>query len=305
MKTNRKNYYANNKIVITFLILAVISIAFTACSSKDNDKTKKDSSKTDLTTPAKAEEAKWPTGNDATWSSDGHGGWITLPYDSKAPACPDPLNLNLPTTNIDQATSILYPGQSRSGTYEGLGGTYKAHGGFRFDNNQTNEIEVVMPFNGSITRAVSLLIDGEPQYGFDIQNECGIMIRLGHLHDLTPKFQKIVDALPVGTVANSESQKIEPSIPFKQGDVIATVVGFKNSHNVGFDYGVYDLRSNNEASKDPAYVKAHSDTAELSYHGLCWLENLNDKDKAIVKALPAGDQTTGKTSDYCNSTLGN
>ena len=92
------------------------------------------------------------------------------------------------------------------------------------------------------------------QYGFDIQNECGIMIRLGHLHDLTPKFQKIVDALPVGTVANSESQKIEPSIPFKQGDVIATVVGFKNSHNVGFDYGVYDLRSNNEASKDPAYV---------------------------------------------------
>lgn len=285
--------------MLPLVIVVIAAVGFVGYRITNNSKDK--TSSNTKTNSANKEMAKsdWPSGHNIEWSSDGHGGWITLPYDSKAPACPDPLVLNLPTTDIDQATSILYPGQSRSGSFEGLGGTYKAHGGIRFDKSKTNEIKVVMPFNGSVTRASNLLIEGEKQYGFDIVNECGIMIRLGHLHDLTPDFQKIADKAPVGGVNNSQTTKISPSVAFKVGDVIATVVGFKNTNNTGFDYGVYDLRSNNQASKDPAYQAAHKDTAETAYHGLCWPNNLSAKDMKTVKALPGGDGATGKTSDYC------
>ena len=88
-------------------------------------------------------------------------------------------------------------------------------------------------------------------------------------------------------------------VPFKTGDKLATTVGFKTTHNVGFDYGVYDLRQDNEASKNATYKAAHADTAELSSHALCWLDRLSSKDAAIVKALPAADQVSGKKSDYC------
>lgn len=242
----------------------------------------------------------WPTDTDITWSSGGDGSWITLPYDAKPPACPDPLVLDLPTPDLSKASSILYPGQNRTGgSFDGLGGTYKAHGGIRFQNNPDNNITVVMPFNGSVVSASKDVVEGELQYGFSIVNACGIMISLGHMHDLTPAFQAIADKLPNRPVGDSRATKVEPAVAFKTGDKIATAVGLFNSKNVGFDYGLYDLRSYNQASKDPAYNKAHADTAEKSFHGLCWLDNLNSKDKAAAKALPATDETAGKTSDYC------
>jgi len=222
-----------------------------------------------------------------------------MPYDAKAPDCPNPITLNIPTPDFSKATSILYPGQSRTGNFEGLGGTYKAHGGIKFQDNPDNNITVVMPFNGSVVSASKDMVEGEWQYGFRIINACGIMISFGHMHDLAPAFQAIVEKLPVSEAGDSRATRIEPSIAFKTGDKIATAVGLVGSKNVGFDYGVYDLRTDNEASKDPAYKTAHADTGETSFHGLCWLNNLNDKDKTAANALPATDQTYGKQSDYC------
>ncbi len=285
-------------IVLAIVVVSVIGFAgyrVLNAPKNNDDKTAETSSKQAVTVAE-----SWPTSTDVTWSSGGDGSWITLPYDSKPPACPDPLILDLPTPDLSKASSILYPGQYRTGgSFQGLGGTYKAHGGIRFQNNPDNNIDVVMPFNGSVVAASKDLVEGEYQYGFSIVNACGIMISFGHMHDLTPAFKTIADTLPDRPVGDSRGTKIEPGIPFKAGDKIATAIGLVNSKNVGFDYGLYDLRSYNEASKDAAYKAAHSDTAEKSFHGLCWLDYLNDKDKAAVKALPSTDETAGKTSDYC------
>lgn len=125
------------------------------------------------------------------------------------------------------------------------------------------------------------------------------MVRLGHLRDLTPAFQAIADKLPAAVEGDSRTTKITPNVAFKTGDKVATAVGFKDTKNVMLDFGVYDLRAGNNASKDATYKAAHADTAELSYHGLCWLNLLNDQDTKKVTALPAGDSASGKQSDYC------
>lgn len=54
-----------------------------------------------------------------------------------APACVDPLEFLSPA-DLSQATSILYPGQTR-------GSDYKTHGALRFDNTLDNSVSVKMP----------------------------------------------------------------------------------------------------------------------------------------------------------------
>ncbi len=286
-------------IAIVIVIVAALGfVGYRAFTAKDEGGSK-NLTTSDTKTGDEAQISNWPIDEKISWSSDGRGGWITLPYDTKPPACPEPLILNLPTPDFAKASSIAYPGQSRTGSFEGLGDNYKAHGGIRFQDNPDNNIEVVMPFNGSVVSASKDLVEGEYQYGFRIINACGIMISFGHLHDLTPAFQDIADTLPERAAGDSRATKIEPAVAFKTGDKIATVVGIIKTKNVGFDYGVYDLRSNNEASKDPAYKTAHAEAGETAFHGLCWLDNLNDKDKLAAKSLPGTDQVSGKKSDYC------
>lgn len=300
LKTNKKqDGFSHLLLPVLIILIAVIGFAGYRVlnSSKNTENSSVDANANQV---ASSDAQSWPTNTDVTWSSGGDGSWITLPYDTTPPACPDPLILDLPTPDLSKASSILYPGQSRTGgSFQGLGGNYKAHGGIRFQDNPDNNITVVMPFNGSVVSASKDVVEGELQYGFSIVNACGIMISLGHMHDLTPAFQAIADTLPDREEGDSRATKIEPGVPFKTGDKIATAVGLVNSKNVGFDYGLYDLRTYNEASKDAAYKAAHADTAEKSFHGLCWLEYLSDKDKATAKALPPTDETAGKTSDYC------
>ncbi len=297
---NNQNGFSHILILMFVIILAVVGFAGYRVYDKSNgdsasNKVESEKSGSNQETLASA----WPNDSEITWGATGDGQWMPFPYDTVPPACPDPLRLEIPTTEISKATSILYPGQSRTGSFEGLGGTYKPHGGIRFDNNTDNNIDVVMPYNGSVFRATRFLVDGEIQYGFDIVNDCGVMIRFGHLRELTPEFQVIIDKLPEAIEGDSRATKVEPNVAFKTGDLIATAVGFKNTKNVGFDYGLYDLRKNNEASKDSIYNAAHKDTAESAFHGLCWLDLVSSENEAILKALPGGDGNAGKKSDYC------
>jgi hypothetical protein len=295
-KTLHQHGFGHVLALVLIIVVVVIGLAaYRVVSKKDGESNKQNNTATApaTTTPS------WPMDKNITWQATGQGGWLTLPYDANVPACPNPLQLKLPTTDLQKATSILYPGQKRLGTFTGKGGNYKPHGGFRFDKATDNNISVVMPFDGYVMRGGQFLEGGEIQYDFDIVNPCGIMIRLGHLRELTPQFQAIADKFPPAIEDDSRTTKVEPMIPFRTGDKIATAVGFKTTHNVGFDYGVYDLRSDNEASKNAAYQAEHADTAELSSHALCWLDLLSAADERAVKALPAGDQAAGKTSDYC------
>lgn len=128
--------------------------------------------------------------NGQTWQASG------LP-----PPCPNPLTFTTPV-NLSRVTSILYPGQTR-------GSAYKPHGGFRFDApGETGDITVVAPMASTAYRASRGLDNGEIQYMFDIINACGILYRLGHLRDLSPRFQQIAASLPPAVEGDSRTSPV-------------------------------------------------------------------------------------------------
>ncbi len=209
-----------------------------------------------------------------------------------APDCPAQPMLKAPA-DTSKVTAVLYPGQTR--------GQYKPHGGLRFDNIKDNTMTVVSPIDGYIIKATRNFAQGttETQYGFDIMSNCGVMIRLGHLQTLTPEMQKIVEKLPAAS-ADARIENVNPPVYIKQGTVMATKVGLPSEQNTFFDWGVYDYRQENAASKSAAYKAAHP-MGDLAWHAVCWLQDdwLPGADQAKLAALPAGDGANGKTSDYC------
>lgn len=211
------------------------------------------------------------------------------------PACHTPILDNSPV-DIKMVTAILYPGQTR--------GQYKAHGGFHFSNNKTNNVTVTMPIDGYITGATRYYqtndngVD-ELQYLVTFVNDCGISIKFDHLYTLSPEVQAIMDKQPAAKLNDTSGMPLTNGALFKKGAVIATAIGFKSNMNVGMDFGVYDYRQPNAASKDPAYAAAHATGDYENFYAVCWLDDLPAADAAIAKSLPGGDGKVGKTSDYC------
>lgn len=201
------------------------------------------------------------------------------------PACPDPLIFQMPV-DIDLPTSILYPGQKR-------GGDFKPHGGFRIDGT-SGPVEVRAPLEGYVVNVAKFSDQFGIHYMFDIQHSCGIMYRLGHLGAVPPKLEAIFDEVPTGEYGDSRTHEVNP-VPIALGETIAT----DTQHGSGFDWGVYDLRKENDAAQNPAFREAHKDEPYQAYHALCWLDYLLEDDKRIIKSLPGADGVSGKTSDYC------
>ena len=227
-----------------------------------------------------------PASSQVQWQNEGTG-WSAL---STPPNCESPLVLPTPVA-LSRATSVLYPGQLRGGT------SYKAHGGFRFDGQgQGNDVAIFAPMDANIWRGARYLEGGILQHMFDFVNECGIMYRIDHLLDLSPRLQAIADTLPGAAEGQSQTTNLPPGIRFRAGESLATSIG--SSGNVFFDWGVYDLRSMNAASNDAGWLAAHP--GEQAPYGICWLEFLSTTDGAIVNVLPAADGVAGSTSDYCN-----
>lgn len=226
-----------------------------------------------------------PATTSATWNFNGST-WSAV---GTAPACPSPLNLSVPV-DLSKVTSILYPGQVR--------GDFKPHGGFRFDlPGQTNDVAVTSPISGVIYRGARYRASGEPQYTFDIMNACGIMTRLGHLRDLSPRFAALADALPDNGDGDSRTTNFAPGLTVALGEGIATAVGVRSTSNVFLDWGVYDLRQRNASSNDPAWAAAHP--GDVALYGICWFDQLSPANTAIVRSLPSSDSVMGKTSDFC------
>ncbi|MFH1750220.1 MAG: hypothetical protein ABH863_00925 [Candidatus Micrarchaeota archaeon] len=201
------------------------------------------------------------------------------------PECPEKIIRTAPV-DWSIATSILYPGQVR-------GGDYKAHGGIRFDNSG-NGINIHAPLDGYLMRGSRYLQNGELQYLIEILNPCGIMYRFDHLSELSPKILEAASKFKPAEEGDSRTTAIAP-IEILGGELIATKIGVNN--NVFVDFGLYDLRNTNDASKNPDWLRQHS--GQLAPYGICWLGQLPQTDAAIVKALPGGDSTSGKQSDYC------
>lgn len=285
------NFSMNKKyngfgVIGVFSLVAVVCllafVSFTVVSKLSGDK-KQD----DFKTIADSSAANDSGSADFVWRQTANG-WETQ---GKAPECPAQPILKAPT-DLSQVTSVLYPGQTR--------GSYKPHGGLRFDNNTTNAVKVVAPFDGYIVKATRNFAEGttEVQYGFDIMHDCGIMTRFGHLRELPANLQKIADKLPEAS-ASSRIENVNPSVAIKQGEVLATKVGTTGDNNTFFDWGVYDYRQQNQASQSPAYKNAHPQ-GEHAWYAVCWLKDwLPASDSALLAKLSAGGGESGKNSDYC------
>lgn len=207
------------------------------------------------------------------------------------PACPNPL-LIPPPADLSKVTSVLYPGQYR-------GGEYKAHGGFRFDNNPTNEVAVRIPLDADLIYGSRYIQSDEVQYLFGFRMSCGIEYRFDHIRTLAPRFQSRVDALlPPPKLDDSRTTEFRPPIPVRAGELLATEVGFSNPRNVGFDFGVYDLRMKNKKARDPVWSAARKDNS-LAPYAVCWLDWFAPKDRQLLRSLPGADWRSGAQSDYC------
>jgi hypothetical protein len=207
------------------------------------------------------------------------------------PACPDPLVIATPV-DVSKVTAILYPGQPREDAF-------KAHGAFRFSSQTDNSAVVKVPMDAELVRGSRAFREGENQYSFEFIAPCGIWYSVGHLLELDPKFLAIANKLPL--IEGFQKQQIydvDPPVSVKQGEVIATAVGYAKTHNVVVDFGVLDLRHKNGVTLRPEWSKYQN---ELDEYGVCWLDLLSTEDRDHLRSLfGSGDSVTGTKSDYCH-----
>ncbi len=131
---------------------------------------------------------------------------------------------------------------------------------------------------------------------FDFINACGILHRLDHLRDLSPRLQHIAASLPPAVEGDSRTSIVAAGQNVAAGESLATSVGL-SSGNFFVDWGVYDLRARNEASANPAWLALHPD--EFAPYAICWFDHLSPGDAGIVRSLPPADGLSGAMSDYC------
>jgi len=209
----------------------------------------------------------------------------------KPPDCPNPLRILAPV-DISKVTSVLYPGQSR-------GGNYKPHGGFAFDDNPDQAVDVVAPLTGMAVRGSRYIEGGNIQYMLDVISPCGIMYRFDHLLTLTARFRAFANTLPPAG-ESSATTNFNPPFLVTEGEKLAVEVGLTKPKNVAFDFGVYDMRGFNRISSDPTWAAQHPGSREMSGHAVCWFDLLDAQSAATIRSLPSRDGTSGKSSDYCN-----
>ncbi|MBI5467440.1 MAG: hypothetical protein HY975_04490, partial [Candidatus Kerfeldbacteria bacterium] len=176
------------------LTLVLISLIFTAAGCRSTV-TLSNTSSTVTTNTASITNSPTNTSVRVTWMATGTG-WVA---DGTPPPCPTPPFRS--PVDVQAATAVLYPGQTR-------GGNYKPHGGFRFDNASSNAVIVNAPADAEVVRGSRYIEQGETQYLLDFIMPCGIMYRFDHLLALSAKLQAVVDQFPAATVGDSRSTTV-------------------------------------------------------------------------------------------------
>lgn len=231
-----------------------------------------------------------------TWNwMDNQGKWVAS---GTPPECILPIIPTGALLDFSTVLSLVQPGQSR-------GGSYKPHGGLRWSayGTYTPDVRISVPFNGIVVQAWQYLVGGIYQFGVNIQNPCGFMVRIGHMRVPSAQFTQILSSLPPAVENDSREYPINPPASVKAGDVIATDVGMPlpapaDSLGAYIDFGLLDLRQVNPLL--PANYAANADD-KYSKYSLCWYEGsyLSPTDQAIAAKLPLANGDP--KSDYCSS----
>lgn len=232
--------------------------------------------------------------NQVTWEwMDNQSKWVA---NGTPPACTFPIIPAGSLLDFTKPLSLLQPGQVR-------GGSYKPHGGLRWSvyGSYVADTKITVPFDGAVTVAWQYKTEGAYQFGVNIVNPCGFMLRLGHLHVASLQFAAILDKLPPAVEMDSRESFINPPVTVKAGDVIATAVGIPppasaDAMGTFFDFGLLDLRAPNPVV--PADFSSNA-AAKYARYSLCWYQGnyLSDSDKALVAKLPLSNGDSSST--YC------
>ncbi len=215
------------------------------------------------------------------WRDSGNRNYFA---DGGTPPKCQPISWVFPITDISSLVGVLYPGQHR-------GGDYKAHGGF---SAATNTLQVVSPISGYITSGSAYREMGEVQYMVDIQDPCGIAVRLDHLFTLEGTTKRLFDK-QVTVREDSRGTFFNPPIAITAGEVVATTVGFVAANNTNFDFGAYDFRKIQPSKRTQSELATFGPAGTLGKYGLCMLALFGSSIESHLRALPSADKTT----DYC------
>jgi len=276
MKNNKGFVHILVIIIVVILLIGLIGFAVFSGSNREGE---------GIVSKITQQESRQ---GEVVWMFDNRDGeWRVS---GSPPACSDPLIVESPV-DINQVSSILYPGQIRAGDY-------KPHGGFRFLRSD-NLVDVVAPMDGYLFKASRHIARGEIQYLMFFINDCGVMYKLDHLRTLTDKYERVFDDFPPPPVEDSRTTEINPRVFVQKGELIATEVGFKKDNNIFVDFGLYDLRQKNEVSQDPSWVASHPGMEEQGEHALCWFNNFKPQQAEILVNLSIGSEE-GNVSDYCD-----
>lgn len=209
------------------------------------------------------------------------------------PACEELLTIQSPV-DVNKVNSVLLPGQVR-------GTDFKPHGGLATDMQPNNDMIVSTVRDGYLYRGARYISFGEVQYMFDFIDPCGVMFRLDHLGTLTSEFQKYANKMPEPQPEDSRTTTFNDHRIIPKGTVVATSIGIKKEVNSFFDFGLYDLRKQNAASKTELYKtdQLRIDDKEQSFYALCWFNNLPEPDKTKILSYPERDGSHTGKSDYC------
>ena len=221
--------------------------------------------------------------SDVRWSFNG----TTWSPNGTEPDCSEPVVLQTPV-DMSLVTAALWPGQVR--------GVYVAHSGFRFDPSGGNDVTVRSPIGSHLVQAARYLEGTDEQYLLFFSVPCGFFYRFDHVRVLSPKLAEAVENLTAPTSGDSRTTYINPPVWVEQGEIVATSIGILPS-NVFFDLGLYDVRSPNNVTPNPAWADVYAADNQFGHYGVCFFDYLPSNDGDTMRSLPTGKE--GRTSDYC------
>ena len=160
------------------------------------------------------------------------------------PDCSEPLDLQTPV-DMSRVTSALWPGQQR--------GAYVAHGGFRFDGSNSDDITVRAPLDGYLVQASKYLEGDDEQILLFFSVPCGFFYRFDHVSGVSAKIATALEILPAAVSNDSRTTYMNPPVWIEQGEIVGTSAGIAPS-NIFVDFGLYDVRQPNNAVPDPAWA---------------------------------------------------
>jgi len=231
------------------------------------------------------------------WSYDNaKNAWYTS--QGTAPACKEPYVFDYSPVNVDDATSVGFPG-----TYRGK--SYKVHGTFSLSKSS----EVKLPADATLD-GMSRYYEGEPaelQYAVHFETDCGVAFYFDHLYTLSPRLQELANRLPEPKRNDTRVSPNDapPRIKMNAGDTVAVATGAPAVGRYGIDFGVIDYRHRNKISQNRQWVALHNSYSASEWYGACWFDMLPGGDAQKAKDLSVVQADTRRVakfvSDYCSN----